>query len=199
MAENATQEQIVAVQGIKKFLLWRLLKDAATAAGAKIALQTEHETSSSKDSNATQTKDGVIRSNSSAEQEVTATVLLSTSDEVDRLKQAHEQDEIVELWDVIAEAPDTDGKYKATYYQSTISEISESAPTDDGVEVSLTFAVNGVGQRGRTSLTAAQEEVLQYLFVEATAGTTQAAAREALANAAEEEAAEAEAEGVDQV
>lgn len=153
-----------SVQGINKFLLYRFLKEAKMKPATKIALQTEHETSSSRDVNSTQTKDGAIRTLGQIEQEVTATTYLSTTDEVDKLKEAHENGDIVELWDILAEAPDESQKYKATYYQAYISEVSESAPTDDGVEVSLTFAVIGKGKRGKTSLTEAQAEVLDYVF-----------------------------------
>ena len=168
------------VRGIKKFLLWRLLKDAETSAGAKIAFQTEHEVTSTKDSNATQTKDGVIRTSGQIEQEINVTVYLSTSDEVDKLKEAHEKDEKVEVWDVVAEEPDVSGNYKMTYYQAYISEISESAPTDEGVEVSLTFAIDGVGKRGKGKLSEAQEKAISYLFVTPETGTTQEKAQESL-------------------
>lgn len=162
-----------SVQGIKKFLLWRFLKDAATKPGTKIALQTEHETTSTRDANTTPTKDGGIKSLGAIEQEISATFYLAHTDEVDRLKDAQEQGEIIEVWDVIADNPDTEGKYKATYYQVYVAEIGETAPTDDGVEVSVTLAVEGYGKRGRTPLTEEQEQVLDYIFVEATAGTVQ--------------------------
>lgn len=162
-----------SVKGIKKFILWRLLKDAKTKPGTKIALQTEHEITSTRDTNTTPTKDGGVKSLGAIEQEISLTFYLAHSDELDRLKDAQEQGEIVEIWDVIAEEPDTEGKYKASYYQAYISEIGEAAPTDDGVEVSITLGVEGYGKRGRTALTDEQAEVLDYIFVEATAGTVQ--------------------------
>ncbi|CRH92947.1 phage major tail protein%2C TP901-1 family [Chlamydia trachomatis] len=169
-----------AVQGVKKVLLWRSLKDAAKGAGAKIALQTEHETTSSRDVKSQQTKDGVIRTLGQVEQEIKAKTYLSTTDEVEKLEAAHEDGEIIEVWDVQIDKPTSDSKYKATYYQAYIGEISKSAPTDDGIEVSLTFNVIGVGKRGKTALSKNQQEVVDYLFVEATEGTTQEKARQTL-------------------
>lgn len=165
-----------SVQGIKKFILWRYLEDAINKPGTKIALQTEHEITSTRDLNSTSTKDGTRKSLGAIEQEIALTFYLAHSDELDRLKDAQEQGKVVEIWDVIAEEPDEQGEYKATYFQAYISEIGEAAPTDDGVEVSVTLGVEGYGKRGRTPLTAEQEEVMDYIFVKATAGTVQPSA-----------------------
>lgn len=154
------------IQGISQFLLYRILGDNNEA--TKIAQQTSHSVSSSRDVNPTATKDGTKRTLGVIEQEIEATVLLSTATDVDKLKEAHEQGKKVELWDITSVVKNTAGKYAATYYQGLISEISSEAPTDDGIEVSITFAIEGVGKRGYTALSAAQEAVLDYAFIEAT-------------------------------
>lgn len=181
---TATNEML---QGVKRIILWRYLKDAETKPGSKIALQTEHEASSSRDINAVPTKDGTKRSLGQVEQEVEVTSYLADSDEVDRMKEAHEMGEKIEVWDVTNEHPDENGKYKATYYQGFIGEISEKAPNDDGIEVTTTISVDGIGKRGRTILSDDQAEILDYLFVEASAGTTQEAARASLASSSSSE------------
>ncbi|AXY24906.1 phage major tail protein, TP901-1 family [Suicoccus acidiformans] len=171
------KEEVQTVQGMAKFLLMRILGEDGDA--TKIANQTTHSTSSSRDVNSQSTKDGTKRTLGAVEQEIEASVLLSTNDDVDKLKEAHEEGKIVELWDINSVVKNVEGKYKATYYQGYISDIEDEAPSDDGIEVSITFAIEGVGQRGYTALSVAQEAVIQYAFVEAVAGT----ANEALAGA----------------
>lgn len=153
------------VQGIKRFLLYRIKGRAGDA--VKIALQTEHEATSDRESTATATKDGTKRSSGQIEQEVSATTLLSSDGQVNDLKEAQEQDEIVELWDVNHIRNEETEKYPATYYQTSVTSVGETAPSDAGVEVSLTFSVEEYGKRGETALNEAQEEVLQYAFTEA--------------------------------
>ena len=59
---------------------------------------------------------------------------------------------------------DNADKYKATYYQGYISEFTPSATAEDSVELSLSFAINGIGQDGYATLTENQAEVVQYTF-----------------------------------
>lgn len=158
-------ETVKTVAGEKQFLLYRILGDNTEA--TKIAQQTNHDVSSSRDANANATKDGTSRSLGAVEQEVEAEVYLTTADDVNKLKEAHEQGKVVELWDITALKKNEEGKYAATYYQGYITEISASAPTDDNVSVSISFAVEGIGKRGYTALSEAQEAVLDYAFVEA--------------------------------
>ena len=46
----------IAKKGIDSILLFRVLKDAQTAEGAKLAFQTEHSTEKSRDTNSVKTK-----------------------------------------------------------------------------------------------------------------------------------------------
>ena len=55
-------------------------------------------------------------------------------------------------------------KYKATYYQAYVSEFTPNATAEDNVELSLAFAVNGVGQEGYATLSEDQAKVIQYTF-----------------------------------
>ena len=158
------------VNGVKRFLLYRVYGDDAD--GLKIALQEEHEVSSSRDTDTKSTKDGGYVILGDVEQEISATTYMAVGDEMlDKLKEAQEQGKLVELWDVDVneENKNDDGKYKATYYQTYLSEVTETAPSDDGLEVELTFnSTGGIGQRGYTALNAEQERIAQYLFTEAT-------------------------------
>lgn len=153
------------IQGMHQFLLYRIYGEKSDA--VKIAQQTSHSVSSSRDVETTATKDGTKRMLGNIEQEIEADVLLSRTQDVDNLKEAQEQGKRVELWDINSMIKNEDGKFGATYYQGYVSEISAEAPTDEGVEVSITFAIEGYGKRGYTSLSEAQEKVLDYAFTEA--------------------------------
>lgn len=157
-----------ATQGVKRILLYRVLGEFDDA--TKIALQTSHELTSSLDIETEATKDFVVSTDGQIEQEISSSFILATGDDsLDTLKEAHEQKGIVELWDVdITEENKQDDKYKATYFQAKITDISESADVEGAVEVDIDFTVvGGIGQRGYTSVTDEQEEVIQYVFEEA--------------------------------
>ena len=83
------------------------------------------------------------------------------------MKKALLDGEIVEIWEInkaengIGEDAD---KYKATYYQAYVSEFTPNATAEDNVELSLAFAVNGVGQEGYATLSEDQAKVIQYTF-----------------------------------
>lgn len=162
-----------ATQGVQRILLFRILGDEEAA--TKIALQTSHELTSSLDVDTEATKDVTISTDGQIEQEISSSFILATGDDsLDTLKEAHEQKKLVELWDVdMNEENKQDDKYKATYFQAKITDVSESADVDGAVEVDLDFmVVGGIGQRGYTAVTQDQEEVIQYVFAEATAKAT---------------------------
>lgn len=152
-------------QGKNRFILYNILGESKDA--IKIAYQTNHETSSSLDVDKEPTKDGIVISTGQIEQSIDVTTYLSTgSDDIDRLKDAHEQDKVIEVWDIDSNKNETN-KYPATYYQAYLTEISESSESEGAVEVDLTFEVLGVGQRGMTTVNAEQQAVIQYAFKEA--------------------------------
>lgn len=161
-------KQTQALQGVKSFLAYRVLGETADA--VKLAYQTEHEASSSKDISTEPTKDGGVATIGMTEQEVSATSYLSDDlADYNRLKQAHNNDEIIELWDLMVAKADTEGKYPATYYQAYLSEITKTAPSDGAIEVEMTFVVTGgIGQDGQTALSEDVEKVIQFAFTEAT-------------------------------
>lgn len=152
-------------QGKNRFILYNILGDSNDA--IKIAYQTNHETSSTVDVDKEPTKDGIVISTGQIEQTIDVSTYLSTgSDDIDKLKDAHEQDKVVELWDIDSNKDKT-GQYPATYYQAYLTEISESSESEGAIEVDLTFEVLGYGKRGMTAVSAEQEEVIQYAFKEA--------------------------------
>ncbi|WP_313631361.1 phage major tail protein, TP901-1 family [Enterococcus devriesei] len=162
-------EELTAVQGIDVILLFRILKEAAADAATKLAFQTEHELTESSDTESTATKDGPVNSNGTSETEISCTSILARNDEmVKKLRQARRDGDIIEIWEVDVKDKDEEGKYGATYFRGKVSEYSKKPAAEGLTEVSLTFKVDGEGQDGRATLTAAQEEVVQYQFEDTT-------------------------------
>ena len=145
-----------ALKGIDLILLYRILSKASTEAAWKMDFQTEHENSLTRDSDAVVTKDGTVQSLKPVAYDFSATSLVGKGDpHVDEMRQAMIAGELIEIWEINRVEKGTGenaDKYKATYYQAYIGELS------------MAFAVNGVGQDGYATLTAEQEEVVQYTF-----------------------------------
>lgn len=156
-----------AVQGKKMVYLYRLLSEATTAAGTTLAFTTENSRTKSKDGDSTVTKDGTIRTPGTAEVEISATSILSKGDKmVDKLEDAMDGDEIIEIWEANLEEPAESGQNKFTgmYFQGYLTEVEKSSSAEDFVEVSLTFAINGTGVRGDVTVTTEQQELAAYVF-----------------------------------
>ena len=158
-----------AVQGKRIVYLYRLLKEAATGTGTTLAFTTENERSKSKDAESTATKDGNIRTPGTAEEEISVTSLLSVGDALpDKLEDAMDNDEIVEIWEANLEEPadSGDNKFKGRYFQGYITELSLSTNAEDHAELSITFGINGTGKRGDVTVTAEQQELADYVFTD---------------------------------
>lgn len=154
-----------ALKGQNQILLFRLLKDATTKKAAKMAFQTEHETSESADAEVTQTKDGPISVSAGIEEEITFNCIMARGDEVDEmLRQAMREKEIVEVWEVDITEKSEEERYPAEYRQGLVTERSKTANAEDLIEVEYSFTTNGISQSGEVTLTSEQEEVIQYAF-----------------------------------
>ena len=163
-----------AVQGIDVILLFRLLKEAKNIEGAKLAFQTEHEVSETRDSDSLATKDGAIVTPQALETEITCTSIMAKDDTmVTLLRDAQRTGDTIEIWEIDRSQPDpatpastTPTKFKATYYQGKVTEWTKNPTAEDALEINLTFAVEGEGQDGYATLTAAQASVVQYVFAD---------------------------------
>ena len=58
--------------------------------------------------------------------------------------------------------------FKGKYFQGYVTELEKTSNAEDMVEVSLTFGVNGTGEKGDVTVTAAQQEVAAYVFTDTT-------------------------------
>lgn len=164
--------ELTAVQGIDVILLFRLLKEATENPATKLAFQTEHELTETSDTESTATKDGPVNGNGTSETEISCTSILARDDEmVKKLRQARRDGDIIEIWEVDVKDKDVQGKYGATYFRGKVTEFSKKPAAEGLTEVSLTFKVDGEGQDGRATLTAEQEEVVQYQFEDTTVRT----------------------------
>jgi len=153
------------VKGIDVVYLYRILKDATKEAAWKIAFSTENSTKESKDADTVATKDGTIRKPGTLETEITASTYLPTGDEsIKKLRKAMIDDELIEIWEINKAEKNAGGEYAAIYYQGYCTNIEKSSGSEDYAGISLSLAINGVGQDGYTSLTEEQAEVVQYAF-----------------------------------
>lgn len=171
MKSMATTKE--ALMGKNTVLLFRLLKEQGTQTAVKLAFQTEHELTESRDTDTTATKDGNIVTPSALETSLDCTSILAKGDDTaDKLRQALRDYEKIEIWEVDLSTKGTSGadakKYKAMYYQGYVSEWSKSPSAEDSIELSLTFTIEGVGQSGFVTLTPEQENVVKYVFKDVT-------------------------------
>ena len=156
------------VSGIDVIYLYRILKDAAKEAAWKLAFTTDNGTTESKSADTVTTKDGTIRKPGNLETDISATTYLPKGDEsIKKLRQAMINDEVIEIWEINKADENDAGKYAAVYYQGYCTNIEKSSGSEDYVGVSLSFAINGIGQDGYTELTEEQAEVVQYAFKDA--------------------------------
>ena len=58
------------------------------------------------------------------------------------------------------------GKFKGRYFQGYLTELSKTSSAEDMVEASLTFGINGNGQKGDVTVTAEQQDAAGYVFTD---------------------------------
>lgn len=162
-----------AKKGIDVILLYRLLKKETAQGAWKLAFQTEHEIGLSREASSAPTKDGAVQSIAQLEYEFSATSIVAKGDaHVKEMRQALIDGELIEIWEIDKSEKGTvavnQDKFAATYYQGFVTSFSQTANSEDGVELSLEFAINGTGQDGFASLSEDQAEVVQYVFKDTT-------------------------------
>lgn len=160
-----------AVQGSDIVYLYRIKSESASENGVALAFTTENERSKTKDSDATVTKDGSIRTPGAVEQEITATSILAKGDTlVEKLEDALDNDELIEIWEANLSEPVGSGtdKFKGRYFQGYLTEVTVASNAEDHVEISLTFGINGEGAKGDVTVSKEQQEVAAYVFTDTT-------------------------------
>ncbi|HFH9833967.1 TPA: phage major tail protein, TP901-1 family [Streptococcus suis] len=158
-----------AKKGIDSILLFRVLKEQANKSAAKLAFQTEHSSEKSRDTNSSQTKDGVLKTVGGLEITLSATSIMAENDPlVAELEQAMNNGELVEIWEIEKGAAKVAEKYPATYYQGYITSFNKTKNAEDLVELEMEFGINGAGATGNATLTEEQAQVVQYVFEDTT-------------------------------
>lgn len=158
------------LQGRHKILLFRKLSEQTTEA-AKLAFQTEHTFSYSRELESIVTKDGRVVRVGELESEVSISAIAAKDDPINEmLRGAVIRGEKLELWEVTVD-PDLeeDGKFPAVYAQGFLDSWEDSAGAEDDAEVSSNFIVELEPQFGMATLTEAQQEAVQYAFQDTTA------------------------------
>lgn len=167
MKKTGLQLFAEAVSGKKIVYLYRLEKNATKEGGKNLAFTTENGRTKSKDADSTATKDGSIRTPGTTEVEITTTSVLSKGDKtVQELEDAMDSDELIEIWEANLADPAESGenKFKGMYFQGYLTEFEITSAAEDNVEVSLTFGINGSGERGDVTVTTQQQEIANYVF-----------------------------------
>ena len=101
--------------------------------------------------------------------EITATSILAKGDKmIDKLEDAMDSDELIEIWEANLSEPaeSGDNKFKGMYFQGYLTEFEKNSSAEDYVECSLTFGINGSGKRGDVTVTVEQQEIADYAFAD---------------------------------
>ena len=163
MPESVKQAML---EGKNKILLFRLLKESDKEA-AKLAFQTDHTFELSRDTDSIPTKDGTVVKLGELEGEVTGIEAVQSKGDptAAMLQTAVIDGEKLELWEVTVDDDLKEGdKYPAMYAQGYLTTWSASAPTEDESTYSGDFVIELVPQFGLATLTAEQEDAVQYAF-----------------------------------
>lgn len=154
------------VKGSKMVYLFRVLDNAATDNGTLLAFVTENSRSTSIDSDSTATKDGAIRTPGTPEITISSTSILPKDDTIiDKLETAALASKVIECWEANLEQPGSaSNTFKGTYYNGYITSIEKTSSAEDNVEISIEYAVDGLGVAGDVTVTSAQQAVAALVF-----------------------------------
>lgn len=157
--------EITAIRGKDKFLLFRKLSDATKNIAAKLALQTNHEWSYERDTEATPTKDGAVNSTGGLVVSLEIEAISSNDDVNNLLFDAVLQDEKLEVWEVnMASYSETDQMYDMLYARGNLNEWTVPNDVEELSELSTTMSIDGRPVKGRAKLTTEQKLIIESLY-----------------------------------
>lgn len=142
----------------------RKLSNAKTESAQLIPGQTSFEIDFKRDADTEDTKDGGFQTSSSLETDVEIDFINNTSKIADQLIDSIMNNEVMEIWGVNRKRKNKDGKYYAWYMRGVVSEDDNSNDAGDKSERDVSFAIQGVPQRGWLTLSADQQAELDYIF-----------------------------------
>lgn len=157
------------LSGKHKILLFRLYVEDETAVpeASKLLFQTEHTFSYSRSLDLIVTKDGTKIKVGELESEVGIEALQSKDDvTATMLRNAAIGGKKLELWEVTVDEDmkTEDDKYPAVYCRGYLDSWENGAGAEDDATISSNFTVEMEPQEGLATLTASQEEAIQYAF-----------------------------------
>lgn len=152
------------VRGRDKVLYFRLLRDAGTRAGGRLALQVEHEWTFERDNEVVSTKDGGIVQEGALETSLELTAI-STRDELNKmLHEAVINSLKIEVWEVDLADRRDDGKFGAKYAQGNLNEWSVPANVDELEELTTSMSIDGSPVEGTVALSEADVEEVKAVY-----------------------------------
>lgn len=159
----------MALFGKDKILMFRKLGD--TAAAAKLALQTEHSWSYERSNDATKTKDGAVTSDGGLEVTLSIEAVASHDELNTLLMQSVVEGFKLEVWEIDLAGQKSGAKYPAKYARGSLSSWEVPSNVEDLETISTEMTIEGVPVKGYATLTAAQENAINYAFQDTTAIT----------------------------
>ena len=173
MRKMNLQMYATPVQGKKLVYLFRVLEQAAAETGTLLGFVTENSRSTSIDADTTATKDGSIRSPGTPEITISSTSILPKDDTIiDTLEAAALANKMIECWEAnLEQAGSAANTFKGMYYHGYITSIERTSSAEDNVEISIEYAVDGMGASGDVTVTAAQQAVAALVFADTTMAT----------------------------
>lgn len=160
------------IKGKNLLVFFRERSKHATEDGAKLRFQTEHSVAMSMENEAIITKDGVINNISEGENTADITSLAYVDDDAtmttwETLFDCYKRGVLMEMWEVdVTKVTPENLNIKPYYYQGYFTEFEKSAPADGQVELSYSFAINGVGVKGDDVLSLAQVDAVKNALYE---------------------------------
>ena len=154
---------MTALHGKDFILAFRLLSEAETKSGIKLAYQIEHTISKSRSTDVTQTKDGPLVSSGGIERTIEITAI-STKDELNlMLEKSVDDGETLEIWEIDLSSKDND-EYDALYMRGKLTDWETPRNVEDYVEITTEAVIEGTPKPGKVTLTAEQEQEIAYAF-----------------------------------
>lgn len=152
------------LQGYDTLLFVRKLSKATQEEAHLLPYQTSLKFDSQRDVDTTQTKSGVVPTNSALETDLETEFINHISEAADMLYDSLLDGDKLEAWVVYRKRINSEGKRFAFYMQVTVTEDENDNDPDDNSTRDATFTVSGTPRRGWLTLPADIEAELAYVF-----------------------------------
>lgn len=156
--------EFTAEQGMDKVIFLRELAKAAEQSAMRLALQTTHTLTISRDSDSTATKDGNVATTSPAETELEVENIASDDEMNDLLWRSVKDNLPVEAWEVNLAKKNASGQYFARYMRGKVNEMESDNDADDNSTGDASFSIDGVPVDGWVTLSQDTKDALSYAF-----------------------------------